>query len=72
MNKKTHQIMNFLPVWRKNVNGGMLCDEMGLGKTVMALALIDKHVRERKFGIERNEVQAGTLVIVPTTVLLQW
>jgi len=52
MNFSTHQILNYLPYWKKNIKGGMLCDEMGLGKTVMSLALVDSHVKRLKINLD--------------------
>ena len=38
----------------------------------MSLALIDKHIRQKQNIMDENQRQTGTLIIVPTSVLLQW
>ena len=45
----------------KNIKGGFLCDEMGLGKTIQCISLIIGH-----------NVSGKTLIVTPSTVLVQW
>ena len=48
-----------------NGPGGILADEMGLGKTIQTIALL-AHVAER------HEVWGPHLIIVPSSVLMNW
>lgn len=60
--------------------GGILADEMGLGKTVMMISLFHSNPNPRKANsiskisssIKPKKKTAGTLIIVPLTLLSQW
>lgn len=64
------------------LKGGILADEMGLGKTVMMISLLHsnpdprKHEKKELMGLFQEKKMkirgAGTLVIVPLTLLSQW
>jgi SNF2 family DNA or RNA helicase len=51
---------------------------MGLGKTIMSVALIATHMRkpfpesDEKINNPKKLIKAGTLIIVPTSILGQW
>ncbi len=51
-------------LYRENTNG-ILADEMGLGKTIQTIALL-AHLAER------HEVWGPHLIVVPTSVMLNW
>jgi SNF2 family DNA or RNA helicase len=50
---------------RRSGFGGILADDMGLGKTVQVLAYL-------MGAKEMNELQAPALVVVPTSLLMNW
>jgi len=78
-NPYSGQISVEIPLANSDCKGGILADEMGLGKTVMMLSLIhanrpDDDLSEN-YGYLRkkpNKNIAGTLIVVPLTLLSQW
>jgi len=67
LNELTSQLSLKPPYSKSKCLGGILADEMGLGKTVMMAALIASNQNPHK-----TKRQAGTLIIVPLTLLSQW
>lgn len=60
-----HAGLHWLATLYENGTNGILADEMGLGKTIQTISLLG-HLAEE------HQVWAPHLVIVPTSVLLNW
>jgi DNA repair protein RAD5 len=76
VNSCTGQVSIKFPAAEALCKGGILADEMGLGKTVMIIALIHTHKRERlpckPCKQSKSGKEAGTLVVVPLSLIDQW
>eukprot|EP01053_Blabericola_migrator_P013460 Blabericola_migrator_1__13459@NODE_970_length_5866_cov_22_974478_g672_i0_p1_GENE_NODE_970_length_5866_cov_22_974478_g672_i0NODE_970_length_5866_cov_22_974478_g672_i0_p1_ORF_typecomplete_len1158_score265_50SNF2_N/PF00176_23/7_8e67ResIII/PF04851_15/2_7e13Helicase_C/PF00271_31/2e03Helicase_C/PF00271_31/5_2e11HDA23/PF11496_8/10HDA23/PF11496_8/3_3e09zfC3HC4_3/PF13920_6/6_6e11zfC3HC4/PF00097_25/3_1e08zfC3HC4/PF00097_25/2_7e02zfRING_5/PF14634_6/5_6e08zfC3HC4_2/PF13923_6/5_6e07zfC3HC4_2/PF13923_6/1_8e02 len=56
-----------------NARGGILADQMGLGKTVEMLALVSSDIDpDSKQRAWKADGKAGTLIVVPLSLLPQW
>lgn len=71
-NPYSGQVSIEIPLANADCKGGILADEMGLGKTVMMLSLIHANRPETDGMARKKKSKAGTLVIVPLTLLSQW